>query len=87
MKPNVLQLWEKEIVLNEELIDLYAEMTGDSFDDIACLHFAQSMDCTPDMPAEELVRRMEEGIRFELGLQAKAPEMIAQAEAKGLFSC
>lgn len=44
------------------------------------------MDCTPDMPAEELVHRIEEGIRFELGLQVKAPEIIAQAQQKGLFS-
>lgn len=87
MKPNIVQLWNKEIILNEKLVGLYAEMTGDSLDDIACLHFAQSMDGTPDMSAEELASRIEEGIRFELGLQAKAPEISAQAQGKGLFSC
>lgn len=78
-------IYDQTIEIDDKLAGFYETIHGNDLKDGNILYFAEIADCTPDMLTEELQKRIEHEIWEELCDISQLPEVIAEAEQRGVI--
>lgn len=81
----VYHVFQQDIALKSEIVQLYETLYQDILTDEIVRYFAVTSECTEDMSAETLQHRIEQAIVEELSIVSDMPNAIEDAKRKGMI--